>query len=87
MRLRGRTSPVRRERTEVRAPYSSSTDSYAACGDGRACAVIPIVERVPTDFLWQRSPFELSGGRGGDIEGAGIDYLLPYWMARYFGIV
>jgi hypothetical protein len=21
------------------------------------------------------------------IEGAGIDYILPYWMARYYGIV
>ena len=70
-----------------RIGYADLSDSYEACGDGRACSVIPIIERVPTDFLWQRSPFELSGGRGGDIEGAGIDYLLPYWMARYFGIV
>jgi hypothetical protein len=42
---------------------------------------------VRTDFLWQRSPFQLSSGGDGYVEGAGIDYLLPYWMGRYFGVV
>jgi len=70
-----------------RIGYSDMSGSREVCGDGRACAVIPVIERVPTDFLWQRSPFRLAGGEGGDIEGAGIDYLLPYWMARYFGIL
>ena len=56
------------------------------CGD-QACEPIPIPLRVPTDFLWQRNPFQLSGGGDGLIESAGIDYILPYWMARYFGIV
>ncbi|HEY7180203.1 MAG TPA: hypothetical protein VIC84_02240 [Blastocatellia bacterium] len=45
-----------------------------------------IVDRVNTDFLWQRSPFLLFGGGAGAIETAGIDYILPYWMARYYGI-
>ena len=56
------------------------------CGD-QACDPIPIPLRVPTDFLWQRSPFQLTGGGDGLIEGAGIDYILPYWMARFYGIV
>jgi hypothetical protein len=58
---------------------------YPSCeGDeNRACAVVPVAERTPTDFLWQRSPFQLYGGLYGTIEGAGIDYVLPYWMARY----
>ncbi len=56
------------------------------CGD-QACDPIPIPLRVPADFLWQRSPFQLTGGGDGLIEGAGIDYILPYWMARYYGIV
>jgi hypothetical protein len=55
--------------------------------EDRACEAIPIEERVRTDFLWQRSPFLLYGGGSGRIEGAGIDYLLPYWMARYYGIL
>lgn len=62
---------------------------YPACqGDeNRGCEIVPVVERVPTDFLWQRSPFQLWGGLYGTIEGAGIDYLLPYWMARFHGVI
>jgi hypothetical protein len=60
---------------------------YPACGDDRACGPIAVVDRVNTDFLWQRSPFLLYGGGGGAIETAGIDYILPYWMARYYGVI
>jgi hypothetical protein len=59
---------------------------YTACGEDRACEAIPVVDRVRTDFLWQRSPFLLYGGGQGNIEGAGIDYILPYWMARYYRV-
>jgi hypothetical protein len=52
-----------------------------------ACQPIPIPQRVTTDFLWQRSPFQLVGGGSGRIEHPGIDYLLPYWMARFYGVV
>ncbi len=59
---------------------------YASCGTpDEACSPIPIQDRVATDFLWQRSPFQLRGNGGGLIESAGIDYLLPYWMARRYG--
>ena len=61
---------------------------YPACGaEDRACAPIPVIDRPRTDFLWQRSPFQLVGPGAGTIETAGIDYILPYWMARYYGIV
>lgn len=53
----------------------------------RACDPIPVELRVRTDFLWQRSPFQLVGGGAGNIESAGIDYILPYWMARFYGIL
>jgi uncharacterized protein (TIGR03437 family) len=43
--------------------------------------------RPPTDFLWQRNPFQLAGGGNGFIEEPGIDYILPYWMARYYGVI
>jgi hypothetical protein len=58
--------------------------SVAACGENRACRPIPVEQRVPSDFLWQRSPFQLFGGGDGFIEGPGIDFLLPYWMARSY---
>ena len=52
-----------------------------------ACRPISIPTRPTTDFLWQRNPFQLAGGGYGTIEGAGIDYILPYWIARYYGVV
>ena len=60
----------------------------ATCGgDDRSCDPIPVERRVTTDFVWQRSPFQTVGGGYGTIETAGIDYILPYWMARYHGIL
>lgn len=59
---------------------------YRACGSDRACDPIPVTERVRTDFLWQRSPFLLYGGGEGRIESPGIDFILPYWMGRYYGL-
>jgi uncharacterized protein (TIGR03437 family) len=56
------------------------------CGD-QACQPIPVDQRTPTDFLWQRNPFQLFGGSNGTIGNAGVDYILPYWMARYYGVL
>jgi len=61
------------------------TNVVQVCGT-QACQPIPVWLRPPTDFLWQRSPFQLSVGGAGIIESAGIDYILPYWMARYYGL-
>jgi hypothetical protein len=58
-----------------------------ACSVDQACDPVPVAQRPTTDFLWQRSPFQLFGGGSGNIESAGIDYLLPYWMARYYGVI
>src|SRR5206468_1632511 len=33
------------------------------------------------------SPYQLAGGGDGFIEMPGIDYILPYWMARYYGVI
>ena len=50
----------------------------------RSVEPIPVKDRAPTDFLWQRSPFtEMAGTTTATHEEPGIDYLLPYWMARY----
>ena len=70
-----------------RAFFSDVSDKYAACGENRACDVVPVYDRPNTDFLWQRSPFLLYGGGDSTVETAAIDYLLPYWMARYYGVL
>jgi hypothetical protein len=56
------------------------------CG-GDACNPVPVDLRPPSDFVWQISPFQVMGGGSGIIENAGIDYILPYWMARYHRVV
>jgi len=67
--------------------YVDLEGQYPSCvSSDQACNPVPVVERIPTDFLWQRSPFQLEGGGSGLIESAGIDYLLPYWMARYYNV-
>jgi hypothetical protein len=50
----------------------------------RSATILPIAERVPTDFLWQRPPYQLDSDRAPTHESQGIDYLLPYWMLRYY---
>jgi hypothetical protein len=50
----------------------------------RSVEPLPVADRVPADFLWQRSPFtDLRGTIAPTHEDPGIDYLLPYWMLRY----
>jgi len=73
-----------RPRTDV---YRNFGGQFAVCAPNEACNPLPVEDRVTTDFLWQRDPFALSGGGDGTIETAGIDYLLPYWMARYYGVI
>ncbi len=65
--------------------YVDLSKTVAVCGD-EACQPVPVPLRPPTDFLWQRNPFQLAGGTG-VIETAAIDYILPYWMARYYGVI
>lgn len=65
--------------------YVDLTTTVKVCGTS-ACDPVPVPMRPPTDFIWQRDPFQLMGGGSGTIESAGIDYILPYWMARYYGI-
>lgn len=49
----------------------------------RARRPLPVADRPPTDFLWQRPPTQLAGSTGVTHQAPGIDYLLPYWMLRY----
>jgi uncharacterized protein (TIGR03437 family) len=69
-----------------RDPYVDVTNTVKVCGT-EACQPVPVPLRPTTDFLWQRDPFQLTGGGSGTIEGAGIDYILPYWMGRYYAVI
>ena len=50
----------------------------------RAARPLPVVQRAPSDFLWQRPPTALDGSEGPAHREPGIDFLTPYWMVRYF---
>jgi hypothetical protein len=47
---------------------------------------LPPDKRPATDFLWQRDPFRLQSWGNGTWEEPGVDYTLPYWMGRYYGV-
>jgi hypothetical protein len=64
--------------------YVDVRDQYPECEDNRSCVPVRVDQRVNTDFLWQRSPFQTYGGQQGLIETAAIDYILPYWMSRWY---
>ncbi|HEY7336317.1 MAG TPA: hypothetical protein VH639_15610 [Bryobacteraceae bacterium] len=68
----------------MRDNYVNLSSTVQVCGP-EACQPVPVPLRPPTDFLWQRDPFQLMGGLSGTIESAGIDYILPYWMGRSCG--
>lgn len=70
-----------------RDPFVDLRGQVPAAGDDRARDLIPVPRRPTTDFLWQRSPFLLYGGGAGLVEGAGIDFILPYWMGRHFELI
>ncbi len=47
---------------------------------------IPVTQRRGTDFLWQRNPFRMDGHGNGTENEPGIDFTLPYWLGRYYGV-
>jgi hypothetical protein len=64
-----------------------SRGTAKACGTNRARKPLPVAARAYTDFLWQRAPFRLHQPGDERIEHSGLDYILPYWMARYHGVI
>jgi hypothetical protein len=76
---------LQRPRTDVMVDWLVK---IASCGSSdEACNPLPVAIRPPSDFLWQLDPYQLDGGGSGIIETAGIDYILPFWMARYYGVI
>lgn len=59
----------------------SNEDQVGRC---RATEPLPIVDRPEADFLWQKESMKLEGREDLEHQAPGIDYLLPYWMLRYY---
>ena len=57
-------------------------------GQVRARFPLAIKDRKGQDFLWQKDPFLLDEVRNDPMwEAPGADFLLPYWMVRYYSEV
>jgi len=71
----------------LRRDFNVDLSNTVPVCNSQACTPVPVWLRPNTDFLWQRSPYELTvTGGAGIIETAALDYILPYWMARYYGL-
>ena len=46
---------------------------------------VDVSERVVSDFLWQRNPWKLYDEGVVQLTFPGVDYLVAYWMGRYYG--
>ncbi|MBZ0274166.1 hypothetical protein K8I61_19155 [bacterium] len=48
----------------------------------------PVMYRCPASFMWQKTPYNLdcAGGPGTEVY-PGVDYMLAYWMGRYFDLI
>ena len=57
---------------------------FPGTSGSRASAPLPVAQRTPTDFLWQRSPDQLDNAQPATHRMPGIDFITPYWMIRYF---
>ena len=48
----------------------------------------PVAYRCPRSFMWQKTPYNLDcpGGDGTEVY-PGVDYMLSYWMGRYYDLI
>ena len=65
-------------------PGAPNVPPVSQSAELRATVPIPVADRPPTDFLWQRAPTDLDGQQPATHEEPGIDFLTPYWLIRYY---
>lgn len=65
-------------------PGQPELPPLSEAGKPRAQRPLPVTDRAPSDFIWQRPPTQLDGSIGPTERMPGIDFLTPYWMIRYF---
>jgi len=78
--------PVDLTRPEFQFPRASLNTRK---GVPRTTRGVPLYLRPRSSCFWASDPFRLVGNltAQGDTETAGADYLLAYWMGRYFGFI
>lgn len=54
---------------------------------GLSSVAIDVGDRAPTSFLWERHPWKLQQPGSANATYPSIDYLLAYWLGRYYGFI
>ena len=73
----------RGQSTEYLQEYCKNVKGHSWAGE-----VTPIEDRPPRQFLWWSSPYERYSAPDYPYHvNGGQDYLLSYWMGRYFGFI
>ena len=67
---------------EVVLPFRPDTGSSR-----RAKDPLPVGVRRYADFLWQKDPTIIGGDHNVPWRGPSIDFLVTYWMLRYYSEV
>lgn len=73
------------------APYLAiAVDNTAKYPENSECSglsktAIDVKDRVPASFLWEKNPWKLKEDAIPNFVYPGVDYLIAYWMARYYG--
>jgi len=52
--------------------------------EGLSSIAIDVADRVPSTFMWERNPWKLYNQGVDNFVYSGVDYLITYWMARYY---
>jgi len=50
---------------------------------GQSTEAVDVKDRLASDFIWQRQPFGLKTAGDPKKVYPGVDFMLPYWMARH----
>ena len=67
---------------DLRGVYPESTQC-----PGISSVAVNVDERVPASFTWERHPWKLYDPGTPNLMYPGIDYLLAYWMGRFYGLI
>lgn len=77
-----RTPPNQAVPVDVRGLYPEDPEC-----PGQSSIALDVSQRVPASFIWQDKPFDwYDPGFERRVFG-GVDYLLAYWLGRYYGFI
>jgi hypothetical protein len=67
--------------------YERTPDRFHRVGNQMAHTRPPLPANERRQDRWNKNPFEVTDGWTGMVEGDPGAWLLPYWMARYHGVL